>query len=33
MAVVVDPDGVQVELIDDGAAGNLERLTSPEERS
>jgi len=28
MAVVVDPDGVEVELIDTGAAADLERLTS-----
>jgi glyoxylase I family protein len=27
MAVVTDPDGVLVELIDSGAAANLERLT------
>ena len=27
MAVVLDPDGVQVELIDTGAAGDLDRLT------
>lgn len=26
MAVVVDPDGVQVELVDRGAAANLERI-------
>jgi glyoxylase I family protein len=29
MAVVTDPDGVLVELIDSGAAANLERLTQP----
>ena len=28
MAVVIDPDGVLVELIDSGAAANLERLTA-----
>ena len=28
MAVVLDPDGVQVELIDTGAADDLDRLTS-----
>ena len=27
MAVVVDPDGVAVELVDSGAAANLERMT------
>lgn len=27
MAVVVDPDGVQVELVDTGAAANLDRMT------
>lgn len=27
MAVVVDPDGVLVELVDSGAAANLDRLT------
>jgi hypothetical protein len=27
MAVVTDPDGVRVELIDSGAAANLDRLT------
>lgn len=27
MAVVVDPDGVQVELVDTAAVGNLEQLT------
>jgi len=30
MAVVLDPDGVQVELIDTPAMGNLERLTDTE---
>jgi glyoxylase I family protein len=29
MAVVTDPDGVLVELVDSGAAANLERLTAP----
>lgn len=29
MAVVRDPDGVLVELVDSGAAANLERLTPP----
>jgi glyoxylase I family protein len=29
MAVVHDPDGVQVELVDTGASANLERLTPP----
>ncbi len=29
MAVVVDPDGVAVELIDTPAAVNLERLSAP----
>jgi catechol 2,3-dioxygenase-like lactoylglutathione lyase family enzyme len=28
MAVVVDPDGVQVELVEDRATANLERLTA-----
>ena len=28
MAVVRDPDGVQVELVDSGATANLERLAS-----
>jgi hypothetical protein len=28
MAVVVDPDGVPVELIDTGAADDLDRLSS-----
>jgi catechol 2,3-dioxygenase-like lactoylglutathione lyase family enzyme len=31
MAVVVDPDGVLVELVDSGATANLERLTGPAE--
>jgi len=31
MAVVLDPDGVQVELIDTPAMSNLERLTETEE--
>lgn len=30
MAVVVDPDGVEVELIDTPAADNLERLVAPD---
>ncbi len=30
MAVVIDPDGVLVELVDSGAASNLERLSEPE---
>jgi catechol 2,3-dioxygenase-like lactoylglutathione lyase family enzyme len=30
MAVVVDPDGVMVELVDISAMGNLEQLTDPE---
>jgi hypothetical protein len=29
MAVVRDPDGVEVELVDSGASANLERLTPP----
>jgi len=29
MAVVRDPDGVLVELVDTGASANLERLTPP----
>lgn len=29
MAVVIDPDGVAVELVDSGAAANLERITGP----
>jgi glyoxylase I family protein len=29
MAVVVDPDGVQVELVDTAASRNLDRLTGP----
>jgi len=31
MAVVADPDGVLVELVDAGATANLERLTGPVE--
>ena len=31
MAVVTDPDGVEVELIDDAAAADLQRLTSNQE--
>ena len=30
MAVVTDPDGVLVELVDSGATANLDRLTEPE---
>ena len=30
MAVVVDPTGVQVELVDSGAAANLEKMTATE---
>ena len=33
MAVVADPDGVAVELIDTAAATNLERLTATGEMS
>ena len=33
MAVVTDPDGVLVELVDSGAASNLERLSTPENRA
>jgi lactoylglutathione lyase len=29
MCTVVDPDGVVVELVDDGARANLDRLSSP----
>jgi glyoxylase I family protein len=33
MAVVIDPDGVVVELVDSAAAANLERLSEREGRS
>ena len=33
MAVVTDPDGILVELVDSGAAANLERLSEPESSS
>jgi catechol 2,3-dioxygenase-like lactoylglutathione lyase family enzyme len=33
MAVVTDPDGVLVELVDSGATSNLERLAAPENRA
>jgi len=33
MAVVTDPDGVLVELVDSGAASNLERLAEPVSRA
>jgi catechol 2,3-dioxygenase-like lactoylglutathione lyase family enzyme len=33
MAVVIDPDGVLVELVDYAAAANLERLSEPQTRS